>query len=73
MAAPLYGAEVGLSADQIGIFPLAALSSRCGAVAHEAANGPRGSETARTRNDRRWVLIWWCNPSRGCDQHEPAV
>ncbi|MBF9061202.1 MFS transporter [Rhodobacterales bacterium HKCCSP123] len=51
MVGPLYGAEVGLSADQIGFF-LAAF-----VLGGALAQWPAG--WAADRNDRRWVLIWF--------------
>jgi MFS family permease len=51
MVGPLYGAEVGLSADQIGLF-LAAF-----VLGGALAQWPAG--WAADRNDRRWVLIWF--------------
>ena len=51
MVGPLYGAEVGLSADQIGLF-LAAF-----VLGGALAQWPAG--WAADRNDRRVVLIWF--------------
>jgi MFS family permease len=51
MVGPLYGAEVGLSADQIGLFLAAYVLG--GALAQWPAGW------AADRNDRRWVLIWF--------------
>ena len=55
MVGPLYGAEVGLSADQIGFF-LAAF-----VLGGALAQWPAG--WAADRNDRRWVLIWFSGAS----------
>jgi MFS family permease len=57
MVGPLYGAEVGLSADQIGLF-LAAF-----VLGGALAQWPAG--WAADRNDRRWVLIWFSALSIG--------
>ncbi|MHA7886181.1 MFS transporter [Roseicyclus sp.] len=57
MVGPLYGAEVGLSADQIGLF-LAAF-----VLGGALAQWPAG--WAADRNDRRWVLIWFSGLSIG--------
>ena len=51
MVGPLYGAQVGLSPDQIGLFLAAFVLG--GAVAQWPAGW------AADRNDRRWVLIWF--------------
>jgi MFS family permease len=55
MVGPLYGAEVGLSADQIGFF-LAAF-----VLGGALAQWPAG--WVADRNDRRWVLIWFSGAS----------
>jgi len=51
MVGPLYGTEVGLSADQIGLFLAAYVLG--GALAQWPAGW------AADRYDRRWVLIWF--------------
>jgi MFS family permease len=51
MVGPLYGAQVGLTPDQIGLF-LAAF-----VLGGALAQWPAG--WAADRNDRRWVLIWF--------------
>jgi MFS family permease len=51
MVGPLYGAQVGLNANQIGLFLAAYVLG--GALAQWPAGW------AADRNDRRWVLMWF--------------